>query len=275
MERNLKFAGRSGGRYGWSRFGSYVPPVYSFLTDEEWNVIDEWYDDTEKVQMLGECNIPFISVVQGFIMGSVMSNVIQLGHYAGYSSLLLGFMQRRMGKKRSVMTIDINESCCEYTQRWVNRAGLGEYVTVVHGDSADSEMVNKAKQLFSGIPPQVIVIDSSHQYQHTLREFDLWFPVLEEGGFIFLHDSGEFAKAFDSTKNGGVNKAIEEWLPGNPLARSINISPPAHTYDNPIYKDPCGIGIIQKGSGDVSPAGSRSKGRKGGGIMTRIFSRLG
>ncbi|MBI5344683.1 MAG: class I SAM-dependent methyltransferase [Deltaproteobacteria bacterium] len=92
----------------------------------------------------------------------------------------------------------------------------------------------------------MIIIDSSHQYKHTIDELDLWYPALEEGGFIFLHDSGEYAKMFDSTNKGGVATALNEWLSKTSGARALNIFPPPHTNANPIYKDPCGLGIIQK-----------------------------
>ncbi|MBI5344682.1 MAG: hypothetical protein HZB83_05005 [Deltaproteobacteria bacterium] len=108
-ERNLKFKGRAGeGRFAWHKFGDYVPPIYSFLTGNEWEILEKWYEDTESRKLLGECNIPFISSVQGFIMGSVINNIVQLGHFAGYSTLLIGFMMRRMKMKNSFITIDID-----------------------------------------------------------------------------------------------------------------------------------------------------------------------
>ncbi|MBS0150366.1 MAG: methyltransferase domain-containing protein [Nitrospira sp.] len=244
-ERSLKFAKREGGRYAWHQFGNYIPPLYSFLTDEEWNILEGWYDDTEKEKLLRECNIPFLSVVQGFIMGSVIDRIVQLGHFAGYSTLLIGFMMRKMQKKRTFLTIDISRRCCDYTRKWVEIAKIEEYVSIELGDSADPKMIAKAEELFQA-PPKAIVLDSSHQYEHTMSELRLWYPALDNGGFIFLHDSGEYAKEFDSTKKGGVHVAMQEWLAQTREARAINIYPPAHTYADPIYKDPCGLGIIQK-----------------------------
>lgn len=244
-ERNLKFSNREGGRYAWHQFGNYIPPLYSFLTDEEWTILENWYDDTERENLLGECNIPFLSVVQGFIMGSVIDRIVQLGHFAGYSTLLIGFMLRKMRKKRTFLTIDISSRCCDYTRKWVEIAKIDEYVSIELGDSADPNMIAKAEGLFQA-PPKAIVLDSSHQYEHTMSELRLWYPALDNGGFMFLHDSGEYAKEFDSTKKGGVHVAVQEWLAQTREARAINIYPPAHTYANPIYKDPCGLGIIQK-----------------------------
>lgn len=244
-QRSLKFAKRQGGRYAWHQFGNYVPPLYSFLTDEEWDVLENWYDDTEKEKLLGECNIPFLSVVQGFIMGSVIDRIVQLGHFAGYSTLLIGFMLRKMQKKRSFLTIDISRRCCDYTRKWVEIAKIEDYVSIELGDSADPKMVANAGKFFQA-PPKAIVLDSSHQYGHTMSELRLWYPSLDNGGFMFLHDSGEYAEEFDSTKKGGVHVAMQEWLTQTREARAVNIYPPAHTYVNPIYKDPCGLGIIQK-----------------------------
>jgi cephalosporin hydroxylase len=233
-----------GGRYAWcKKYGNYIPAIYSFLTDEEWLIMEKWYADTETKELIGEANIPFMSLVQGLIMGNSLKNIVQLGHYAGYSSLLIGFMLRKMEKKKSFITIDVDQFVSDYTQSWINKAGLQEYVSIITGDSSNPEITKTARQLL-GNAPQLVIIDSSHQYEHTLKELDLWYPMVEIGGLLILHDISEYAVALDSTKLGGVKKALLEWLIENPDAKFIGIDQ-GRTSES-AYKDPCGIGIIQK-----------------------------
>lgn len=247
--RNNIYTQRSENRFWWYRISdcNFVPPIYSFLTDEEWMIIENWYEDTNNKSMIGEAAPPLMSLIQGFIMGNGVSNIVQLGHYVGYSSLLTAFMLKKMNKKHSMVSFDIDSFCCEYTQEWINKAGLHEYIKLELGDSADANNVKKVREYF-GEDPQLVIIDSSHQYEHTLRELNLWFSVLKPGGLMILHDSSVFATTFDPTQQGGVKKAVNDWWLQNPSAQVINIngSNVATPPEELIYKDGCGVTIIHK-----------------------------
>lgn len=248
-ERSLVFKNRAHGRYWWFKAdgATYVPPVYSFLTDAEWEVMDEWYNETDEKNLAAECNVSLMCVLQGFIMGSIVKRVIQFGTSQGYSALLIGFMLRKMGLKNSFVTIDINEQANEFTNRYVEKAELTEYIKVVTADSADSGLPNYCKQHMNG-EPQIIVIDSSHQYKHTLQELELWYSYLAVNGLIFLHDTSTKAIDYDSTKEGGVQRALNEWSDKNKINYiNINKLTETHTKANEVtYLDGCGLGIIQK-----------------------------
>ena len=99
-----------------------------------------------------------------------------------------------------------------------------------------------------GAAPELIFIDSSHEYASTLAELDLWYPALAPGGFIVLHDSSEFAAGFDASKQGGVHRALREWRQAHPEAEvfSMNQNVRAQETSGIIYKDFCGAGLVQK-----------------------------
>lgn len=260
-QRSLSFRNRKGNRYWWYWQKNYVPPIFIFLNDDEWRIIDEWYRETDEKKLAAEMNIPPICVIQGFIMGSNISNIVQLGHNAGYSTLLIGFMLRKMGIKDSFISIDRAKMFCDYTQKWIERAGLGEYVRVEHGDSSDPIFVKVAKKHFKGAP-KFVIIDSSHQFKHTLRELALWYENLIEGGFIILHDSSEIAKTYDATKRGGVKRALQEFLKEKKGIQHININSNSFIdVEKNIYQDGCGLGIIQKmiSAGDILDSQSNNR----------------
>jgi predicted O-methyltransferase YrrM len=96
-------------------------------------------------------------------MGSKISNIVQLGHHAGYSKLLIGFMLYEMNLKDSFVSIDIYKKSCDYIQKWIERAGLSEYIRILQGDSADPKFVDIIQKHFNG-RIKFIIIDSSHQY---------------------------------------------------------------------------------------------------------------
>jgi predicted O-methyltransferase YrrM len=244
--RSLSFNGLKGARYWWFQDKSYIPPIFSFLKSEEWDVLNEWYIETDQKNLAAETNVPMMSILQGFIMGNNISSVVQLGHFSGYSTLLIGFMLRSMNRKKSFVTVDIDEYLCEFTQSWVERAELTEYVRVERGDSSESSLVDLVLDHF-GERPRLIFIDSSHQYEHTLKELDIWFRCLAEGGLIILHDTSQVAVSFDTTGKGGVKRAFEEWMENNKKYSGININgSPDADYRKRAYLDGCGIGIFQK-----------------------------
>jgi predicted O-methyltransferase YrrM len=245
-ERSRAFNSSPHRRFWWHRLPGhdYVPPVYGYLSEGEWHVLADWYKDTEEKELVGEMAVPMISVLQGFIMGSGIRRVVQCGHYSGYSTLLLGFMLRRMGATRALLSLDIDPKVTEYTQGWVDRAGLADQVRLAVADSSRPDLPNIARE-YLGDDPELVVIDSSHQYRHTLAELDLWYEAVKEQGLIFLHDTSAFATQYDRTSLGGVRRALTEWV-ARRQARCINLNGEVQGGESTVYGDGCGLGIIQR-----------------------------
>lgn len=248
--RSLKFRQYTHNRYWWHRAPAtdYVPIPYSFLDDAEWAIMESWFDETEKkFKSTGEANVPPLSLLIGLISGSAISRVVQCGHYVGYSTLLLGFLMRKMGKMGGLYSVDIDASVTDYTAEWVKKAGLGEYVRLDVADSADPEGPGRVLAHFDNQPPQLVFIDSSHQYEHTLKELDLWYGQLPQGGLIVLHDTSRFAAAFDSTGQGGVFRAVSEWCAVRGVSSlMLNSFVAGGSPGDYPYLDGCGLTIIQK-----------------------------
>jgi predicted O-methyltransferase YrrM len=218
------------------------------LADNEWEVMARWYDDTARNGSIGEINVPAMSMVQGLVMGSAVTRIVQLGHYYGYSALLIGFMLRAMGAGGQLFSVDIDPEATAFSQAWVDRAGLGGHVRLYLGDSAAESSLNAAIEAL-GDMPQLILLDSSHQYEHTLRELDLWVPRMEPGSVMLLHDTSVFAQTFDVAGAGGVQRAVDEWLPDHPEAEFLSLNRqvmPGSNAADLVYKDGCGLGILQR-----------------------------
>ncbi|HEV8151820.1 MAG TPA: hypothetical protein VGP78_02760, partial [Solirubrobacteraceae bacterium] len=70
------------------------------------------------------------------------------------------------------------------------------------------------------------------------------------GAIVLLHDASLFAQQFDPTGEGGVRRAIAEWLPGPPGWEGMTLNgqvAPGADGDALVYKDACGLGILQRG----------------------------
>jgi predicted O-methyltransferase YrrM len=247
--RSRRFRGRDHARFWWYQLRNtdYVPPLFSTLSRREWWIISRWYKDSERVRGIGEINVPAMSLLQGLIMGNGVTRTVELGHYYGYSTLLTGFMLRAMNNGGRMVSIDIDPTAAAFTQKWIERAGLTDYCTLHHGDSSDPKSLEFAVEQLGGMP-DLILLDSSHQFEHTLAELDLWVPRMGPNTIMLLHDTSTAARDFDSTDKGGVPAALEQWLPKHPEVEFVNLNrivPSLYESDTLTYKDGCGIGILQ------------------------------
>jgi len=251
-DRSLKFRSRPNNRYWWYRLQdtSYVPPIFAGLGDDEWQIMDQWFEDTEaKFPSPGEVSIPGISLLAALIGGNGVGAVVQCGHYVGFSTLLLGFLLRRMSKRNALFSIDIDEASTAYTEKWIQRAGLGDQVRLEICSSSDAALPEAALAFF-GRAPQIVFIDSSHQHAHTIEELDLWYEALRPGGLIVMHDVSTFAQSFDATGSGGVQNAVKDWARTRGLTPFLmNSFVTSQPPDDLVYKDGCGIGLLQKAMG--------------------------
>ena len=247
--RSRIFASTAETRFWWHKVArhDYIPPIYASLTDAEWEIMSAWYAETSREKLIGECAVPIMSLLHGLIMGNGIRRLVQLGTFSGYSTLLLGFFLRQMGAERGLCTFEIGEALCLYTQRWIDRAELASLVRLELRSSLDPASPAIAHDYLRGAP-ELIFIDSSHEYANTLAELDAWYPHLAPGGFIVLHDASEFAASFDATRAGGVRRTLREWRQTHPEAEALFMNGNVRVQETPgmIYQDFCGAGLIQK-----------------------------
>lgn len=244
-----KFHNRNDARYGWFKNPrhNYDPFIFSLLDEHDKSIIEEWYMDTETKwpNGIGASGFTAISTIAGFILGSGIQNLVQLGHYAGFSTLMLGYVFKYMGIKNALISFDIHEKATDYTIHWIKKAGLEEQVKIMLLDSTSGEAINEAKNYLVDI--ESVFIDSSHNYSHTKEELHLWHEQLIPFGFLFLLGVSTYAKAYDSEKQGGVKAAMLEFMNDN-NSNSLLINSKIGENKNlkSIYTDPRGLGIMQK-----------------------------
>ncbi len=247
--RSLAFSSSSEPRFWWHRLprSNYVPPIFASLSDEEWQLMQDWFEETTRQNLIGECVVPLMSLLHGMVMGSGIQRIVQLGTHAGYSALLLGFYLRQMQAQHGLFSFEIDEPLCDFAREWLGRAELSSIVQVELRSSLDPASPQLARDYLGGAP-ELVFLDSSHEYRHTLDEIGAWYRALAAGGLIVLHDTSEFAASFDLTQQGGVRRALCEWRESHPGIEviSLNHNVPAMATQGMVYQDFCGVGLIQK-----------------------------
>jgi predicted O-methyltransferase YrrM len=249
--RSARFRADPHDRFWWHRLAAtdYVPPLYAGLSEDEWAVMEGWFAETARIGRIAEINVPAMSLTTGLVGGNGVRRIVQLGHYYGYSALLVGFALRATGIGRTgLVTVDVDPDATAFTRAWVRAAALDAVVAVLEADSAAPATAQRSLEALGGAP-ELLLVDSSHAYGHTLRELDLWAPLLPPGAIVLLHDASVFAQRFDPTGEGGVRRAIAEWLPSRPGWAGMTLNghvAPGADGDALVYKDACGLGILQR-----------------------------
>jgi predicted O-methyltransferase YrrM len=248
-DRSRKWSAEEAPRFWWHRLPgmNYVPALYSDLSESEWAIVAEWFEETNRAGQDGEASVPLMSMLHGLVLGNRAERIVQLGTDSGYSALLLGFMLRRMNARRGLFAIDNDPASLAATRQWIGRAELNDFVEVAEGDFLAPETARAAKDYF-GTAPELIILDSSYEYSAGLRQLDLWYGALAYGGMLVVHDVSRFAQNLDVTKEGGVRRAFVEWRAAHPECESLLLNPNEESMDAPLpfYKDARGLGLIHK-----------------------------
>lgn len=59
----------------------------------------------------------------------------------------------------------------------------------LRGDCLSSKIVGEVRRILNDRKADLIFCDSHYTYDHTIKEFGLYFPFVKDGGFLFFHDA--------------------------------------------------------------------------------------
>lgn len=216
---------------GAQRFATYR----HFLTSQALRVLDEIACDEEYP---GSCDPNSLSLLATLIHTCQVSKVLQIGTWIGFSSVVLASAIAKVdpAKKAKLWTLDIAPAQTKKAAQYVDRASLARFVNFVIGDSTDPAT---AARLAPEGPFDIVFIDSRHDYSVNRKELDLYYPLTKPNGFMALHDCSKYAATIDTEGQGGVLRALSEWMLENRITNRL-------VLDNPVWPDPMGFFILVK-----------------------------
>lgn len=102
--------------------------------------------------------------------------------------------------------------------------GSLQYARII-GDSIAPTTVADVKKALNGRRADVIFCDSSHMYNHTMSEFDLYFPLVKPGGALMFHDCFWEGNDHDKGKCQALSM-IDKYIP----VYCIHMNEPTHRF---------------------------------------------
>ncbi|BAT55078.1 Glycosyl transferase, group 1 [Nostoc sp. NIES-3756] len=119
--------------------------------------------------------------------------IVEIGSFKGRSTVAMGYAC--IGTNRKIYAIDTwdgNDSdfaerqFFEIWQQNIEANGIEEYVIPIRGYS--HEILAQWQNLTNGKSIDFIFIDGSHQYLDVLKDFEMSFPLVKDGGWMAFHD---------------------------------------------------------------------------------------
>jgi cephalosporin hydroxylase len=126
--------------------------------------------------------------------------ILELGTRKGYSTM--AFLAGTVGNGGHVWSVDINDVAGDPEGMFIWRKV--PHWTFIHGDDMDPDVQAQ-------LPGQVDVlfIDTSHEYEHTLAELRVFMPKVAAGGVALMHDTRLLMHRADESPP--VRRALDEW----------------------------------------------------------------
>jgi predicted O-methyltransferase YrrM len=231
----------------WFRQHAYDPPFLKAISEEDGSLMCEWHVATrERHPNSGSSGGEMMTMPISMIMSSEIRRAVQCGDYVGFSTLLLGMIGHYLDRTRVLYTVEIDPGPSEHTRGWVERSGLSHLVHVAVHDSSDPVCVAEAHE-FLGSAPDLVCIDSTHQYDHTRAELAQRWNELLPGGLLVLDDASGWAASYDRTDKGGSHRAATEFSRlYAPNSASFNAALCPESQASLVYSDVDRFGLYQK-----------------------------
>ncbi len=132
--------------------------------------------------------------------------IVETGVFHGGSMVFHASLCRALGKGR-VIGVDI--AIRPEVRSAIERHPLGEWVTLIEGDSASAEVVGTIEANLKGEKTVLVILDSGHTRQHVRAELELYSRFVTPGSYLIAAD-GVMRELTD------VPRGEASWVNDNP-----------------------------------------------------------
>lgn len=146
----------------------------------------------------------------------IKGSIVEIGSWKGKSTIYLALGSKE-GIKNKVMAIDPHVGSEEHKKQYGKVWTFEEFKANIKRAKADKLVVpvlKLSKDAVKSIRGKIsfVYIDGAHDYKSVKSDFETWFPKLENGGIIALHDT----ILWD-----GPKKLVKEKFIGSPRFKDV------------------------------------------------------
>lgn len=129
-------------------------------------------------------------------------------------------------------------------------AGDGQRIHLLRADSHQEETLGQVSAALGGEPIDFLFIDGDHTYEGVKRDFEMYEPLVGDGGLIALHDIVPATGRPDDRQLAGLAECDELYLGGDvpafwaDLKRTHEVEEIVADRDSGKF----GIGVVRKGT---------------------------
>jgi cephalosporin hydroxylase len=155
--------------------------------------------------------------------------VIETGVAHGGSLIFYASLLKAMGSDGRVVGIDIDIR--PRNRDAIESHPLASYISLLEGDSAAPEVVNRARELVRPGDKVLVILDSSHARAHVAKELEAYAPLVSPGSYIVATD-GIMGLVHDTPRG------KREWISDNPTqaAKDFAARHPAFVLEEPKWR---------------------------------------
>lgn len=112
--------------------------------------------------------------------------IIETGIAHGGSLIYYASLFKAMARKGQVIGIDIEIR--PHNRKAIEEHELFPFITLIEGDSTDSEIVKQVKSLIEPNKTTLVILDSCHTKKHVLKELEAYHNLITPGSYIVATD---------------------------------------------------------------------------------------
>lgn len=196
------------------------------------SALEEMYADGERA---GHTDAGTRNLLFSLVLDVLPEKVVEVGGHIGLSSLVMGEALRLNGRGK-LYTIEPQPHYLERLRYYTSKASLEDFIEVIPGYSHDTAVKSTIEAV---APLDLVYVDACHDYLEARHDITYFSRLLRQNGVMVLHDTSVWARDWDTTKKGGVRRAlIEATIPGNNLQLVF--------FEHSYWPNACGAAMIVK-----------------------------
>jgi cephalosporin hydroxylase len=147
--------------------------------------------------------------------------IIETGVAHGGSLIFYASLLKAMGGGGRVVGIDIEIR--PQNRRAIENHELASYISLIEGDSAAPEIVERARALVRPGDTVMVILDSNHTKAHVAKELEAYAPLVSPGSYIVATD-GIMGLVHDAPRG------KPEWISDNPTEAAREFAAWRHDF---------------------------------------------